>query len=186
VTASSTIGEGSATVATLETERLVIRALTPDDAPLILDLLNQPSFLRYIGDRKVRTLEDARRYITTGPVASYARFGFGLCLVTLKRGMEPTGICGLLKRDALPEPDLGFALLPRFWSKGYAFEAASAVLTDARARLALPRVLAITSADNGASIRLLAKLGFRDEVVTRLSEDAPEVRLFAWSSRPAS
>jgi len=127
----------------------------------------------------VRTEADARRYVETGPLASYERFGFGLLRVELKESGEPIGMCGLLKRDALPDVDVGFAFLPRFWSKGYAFESASAVLAHARDALGLRRVLAITSPDNEASIRLLGKLGFRFERMARVPEDGPEVRLFA-------
>ncbi len=163
----------------LETERLALRRLTTDDAQFILELLNEPSFLRYIGDKGVRTNADACRYIETGPMASYERFGFGLYRVELKDSREPIGICGLLKRDSLPDADIGFALLPRYWSKGYAFESASAVLAHARDTLGLRRVLAITSPDNVASINLLEDLGFRFERVSRLAEDTPEIRVFS-------
>jgi len=165
----------------LETDRLALRRLTADDAEFILELLNDPAFLQYIGDKGVRTRADARRYIETGPVTSYARFGFGLYRVELKDGGEPIGICGLLKRDSLPDADIGFALLPRYWSKGYAFESASAVLAHARGTLGLKRILAITSPDNVASIGLLESLGFRFERMSRLAADAPEIKVFSWN-----
>lgn len=149
----------------LQTERLVIRRLTDDDAPFILTLLNEPSFLRFIGDKKVRSVEDARQYIRNGPAASYERHGFGLCLVQLKDSLTPAGMCGLLKRDDLPAPDIGFAFLPDFWNKGFAFEAASAVMNDGRERLNLTRILAIVNPDNDASIKLLQKLGMKFERV---------------------
>lgn len=157
----------------LQTERLIIRQLTDDDAPFILTLLNEPSFLRYIGDKKVRNLYDARQYIRTGPATSYERHGFGLCLVQLSDTFAPIGMCGLLKREDLPAPDIGFAFLPDFWNKGLAFEAATAVLNDARDRLNLTRVLAIVNPDNAASIKLLEKLGLQFE---RLKDD---VKVFA-------
>jgi RimJ/RimL family protein N-acetyltransferase len=157
----------------LETERLVLRPFTTDDAPFILTLLNEPSFLRYIGDKKVRTLEDARQYLLNGPIASYERNGFGLCLVELKDSQTAIGMCGLLKREELPDPDIGFAFLPDFWNKGFAFEAAAAVMNDARARLKLNRILAIVNPDNYASIKFLERLGLkfaglRDEGQTKL------------------
>jgi RimJ/RimL family protein N-acetyltransferase len=157
----------------LETERLVLRPFTTDHAPFILTLLNEPSFLRYIGDKKVRTLEDARQYLLNGPIASYERNGFGLCLVELKDSQTAIGMCGLLKREELPDPDIGFAFLPDFWNKGFAFEAAAAVMNDARARLKLNRILAIVNPDNYASIKLLERLGLkfaglRDEGQTKL------------------
>jgi len=168
-----------APVRVLETERLALSQLADRDAEFIRGLLNEPSFIRYIGDRGVRTADDARRYINDGPVASYARYGFGLLRVGLKDSGTPIGICGVLKRDTLPEPDLGISLLPAWWSKGYALEAASAVMQQARAGLGLGRILAITSTDNDPSIRLLGKLGFRFERMTRLGDDATELRLFA-------
>jgi len=159
----------------LETERLSLRKLTVDDAEFILALLNEPSFLRYIGDKKVRSLDDARQYILNGPVASYERHGFGLNCVELRESHTPIGMCGLLKREELPDPDIGFALLPDFWNQGFAFEAAEAVLKDARN---LPRILAITSLDNEASISLLQRLGFRFERVVQRSEQGEQLRLF--------
>ena len=166
----------------LETERLVLRQLSTDDAEFIIELLNQPSFLRYIGDKGVRNSEDAVRYIQTGPQASYERFGFGLYLVELKETGASIGICGLLKRDSLPDVDVGFAFLPEFWSQGYAFESAAAVMTYGREALGLRRIVAITSPDNDASIRLLEKIGLRFERMIKLSEDQPEVRLFGTST----
>jgi len=160
----------------LETERLSLRKLTVDDAEFILALLNEPSFLRYIGDKKVRNLDDARQYILNGPVASYERHGFGLNCVELRESHTPIGMCGLLKREELPDPDIGFALLPDFWNKGFAFEAAEAVLKDAHN---LQRILAITSLDNHASINLLQRLGFRFEKVVQLSANGEELRLFS-------
>src|SRR6185369_11244786 len=124
----------------LATDRLLVRPITIDDASFILTLLNEPSFLRYIGDKQVRTVEDARQYILNGPVASYEQHGFGLCLMELKELHTPVGMCGILKRDGLPDPDIGFALIPDFWNKGLAFEAATAVLKDARERLNIQRV----------------------------------------------
>ena len=162
----------------IETNRLVLRRLSPDDAEFINELLNQPSFLRYIGDKEVRNSADAVRYIQTGPLASYERFGFGLYLVELKETGVPIGICGLLKRDSLPDVDIGFAFLPNFWSQGYAFESASAVMTYGRDVLGLRRIVAITSPDNDPSIRLLEKIGLRFERLIKLSEDQSEVRLF--------
>jgi RimJ/RimL family protein N-acetyltransferase len=165
--------------AVVETDRLVLRKLSGDDAEFILRLLNEPSFLQFIGDKGVRTLEDARAYIRTGPVDSYDRHGFGLYLAVQKDDGVPIGICGLLKREALADVDVGFAFLPEYWSKGYAFESASAVLVYARRVLGLKRIVAITSPDNAGSIRVLEKLGLRFERMVRLSDEAPEIKLFA-------
>ena len=162
----------------LETERLILRHFNPDDAPFILALLNEPSFLRYIGDKKVRTLEDARQYILNGPVATYAQHGFGLYQVELRDSHTPIGMCGLLKREELPHPDIGFAFLPDFWNKGFAYEAAAAVLKDARERLQLDGLLAIVNPDNEASMRLLEKLGFNFEQMKG------DVKLYALPYQP--
>ncbi len=162
----------------LETERLILRRLSTDDADFVLCLLNEPSFLHYIGDRGVRNLEDARQYILDRLVASYERNGFGLYLVELKESGVPIGISGFVKRDTLPDPDIGFAFLPEYWSKGYAVESAAAVIRYARDELGLTRILAITSLDNEASSKLLGKIGLRFERILKLSEDADEVRLF--------
>ena len=161
----------------LETKRLVIRKLTDADAEFIVDLLNQPSFLRYIGDKGVRNTDDAVRYIQAGPIASYDRFGFGQYLVELKETSVPIGMCGLLKRDTLPDVDVGFAFLPQYWTQGYAFEAADAVMVYGREVLGLRRIVAITSLDNTASIRLLEKMGLKFEGLLKLPEQG-EVRLF--------
>ncbi|MGE5814814.1 MAG: GNAT family N-acetyltransferase [Acidobacteriota bacterium] len=162
----------------LETARLKIRRLSTGDADFIRRLLNEPSFIRYIGDRGIRSEEDASRYIREGPMASYAQHGFGLYLVELKNTGASAGICGLLKRDSLEDVDIGFAFLPEFWRQGFAFEAAEAVLSDAEER-GFTRVLAITSPDNVSSIRLLEKLGFRFDRMMRQRDDASEIKVFA-------
>jgi RimJ/RimL family protein N-acetyltransferase len=143
----------------LETERLTLRQLTTADTPLILAVLNDPDFLRFVGDRKVRTEEDARAYLANGPLASYLRHGFGPYAVELRPDGVPIGICGLFKRDHLPQPDVGFALLPAWRSKGYAGESARAVLADSNVRLGLSRVLAIVDPANERSVGLLKRLG---------------------------
>lgn len=162
----------------VETERLTLRPFTIGDAELILELLNEPSFLENIGDRGVRTIEDARKYILEGPVASYERFGYGAYRVALKETDVPIGMCGLFKRDSLEDPDIGFAYLPRFWSKGYAFEAAAAVMTYAREALGIARVVAITAPHNEASVRVLEKLGLQFAGMVRLTGEGAESKLF--------
>lgn len=157
---------------------MTLRRLSAEDAGFILRLLNEPSWLRFIGDKGVRTLEDARAYILNGPVEMYSRLGFGLYLVELKADGAPVGICGLIKRDALEDVDIGFALLPEHWGRGYAYEAASAVLAYGREVLGLRRVVAITSADNDSSARLLEKLGLRFERMLKLSAGSAELRFF--------
>jgi len=164
----------------LETTRLNLRRLSEDDAEFILALLNDPSFLRNIGDKKVRTLSDARSYIRNNMVASYKRFGFGLYLVELKDAKTPIGICGLVKRESLPDVDIGFAFAPRFWSQGYATESAQAVKFYGMEAVGLKRIAAVTNPDNDGSIGVLEKIGFKYERMIRLSEDEPEIRLYAY------
>jgi RimJ/RimL family protein N-acetyltransferase len=173
-------GEESS-VRVLETERLVLRQLTASDAAFMLELVNEPAWIRNIGDRGVRTPEDAWNYMLNGPVGSYAQHGFGLYLVELRGSGVPLGICGLVKRDTLPDVDIGFAFLKRHWAHGYAFEAASAVLDHARKVLGLQRIVAITAPDNYGSIRVLEKIGLRFERSLQLPGHAGESRLFASS-----
>ena len=163
----------------IETDRLVLRKLTIDDAVFILDLLNQPSFIQFIGDRGVRTLDDARDYLSKRLINSYERFGFGLYLTLLRESGIPIGICGLVKRELLENVDVGFAFLPQYWSKGYAFESAFAVLAYARNTLGLKRIVGIATPDNHGSIRVLEKIGLRFEKMVKLSEDDVELKLFA-------
>ncbi|MGH8176253.1 MAG: GNAT family N-acetyltransferase, partial [Steroidobacter sp.] len=162
----------------LETDRLVLRRLTEDDAPFIFRLVNEPSWLEFIGDKGVRSLEDAREYLRTGPLAMYARHGFGLYLVACKEDPAPLGMCGLIKRDSLPDVDIGFAYIPESWGKGYAVEAAAAVLAHGRDAFGLKRIVAITSLDNASSIRVLAKIGLSFERVIELAHIDP-VQLFS-------
>lgn len=163
----------------LETERLNLRKLTVEDAEFMLGLLNEPSFLRFIGDRGVRSAEDSRQYILKGPVDSYNRFGFGMLLVELKESQDPIGLCGLVKRDFLPNVDIGFAFVPRFWSRGYALESAAAVKDYAINVLGLKRLVAIVNPDNSASEKLLEKIGFEFECMLTLPESGQEIRLFS-------
>lgn len=166
----------------LETDRLILRTLSLEDAPFILQLVNEPSWLRFIGDRGVRNLEDARGYIQKGPLEMYRRFGFGLYLVELKADGGPIGLCGLIKRDTLKDVDIGFAFLPRFWGQGYAYEAAASVLAHGQNTLGLRRIVAITSQDNHSSIKPLEKLGLRFEQLLQLTAGEPEVKLFGLGS----
>lgn len=160
------------------TERLVIRRFTFEDASFVLELVNEPSWIQNIGDRGVRSLDDARRYLENGPMASYARNGFGLCCVELADGSEPVGMCGLIKRDSLPDVDIGFALLPRFWSKGFALEAAAAMMRHGKETLGLQRIVAIVSPHNQPSIRLLGKLGLVFERKIRMPGEDEDIDFF--------
>ena len=162
----------------LETERLVLRRLCLDDAAFILKLLNEPSFLHFIGDKGVRSLDDARAYLRQGPIASYEHHGFGLYRVEIKTSGVPIGICGLLKRDTLDDVDVGFAFLPAFWLQGYAFESASAVLAYGKHTLGLRRIIAVTQPDNAGSIKTLEKAGLTFERMIRFAEEDDEIRLY--------
>jgi RimJ/RimL family protein N-acetyltransferase len=162
----------------LETERLTLRELTQHDAGFIVAQLNDPDFIRNVADRGVRTIEAARTYIEDGPVASYRHHGFGLLLVELKGSRAPIGICGLIKREALDDVDIGFAFLPPYRSQGFALEAATATLNLAR-ELGLSRIVAIVAPGNTDSIKLLGKLGFRRERQIRFGDAAEELELFA-------
>lgn len=165
----------------IKTERLQLRQLTEDDAPLMLAVLNDPDFLRNVGDRGVRNNEEARRYIADGPVTMYREHGFGMYLVEIEDG-TPVGVCGLVKRDGLDDVDIGFAFLPHFRGRGYALEAARAVMQYGRNIIGLERIVAIAKPDNMPSVRLLEEIGLRPEKKIKLPGDDDELLLMAWEA----
>lgn len=162
----------------LNTTRLHLRELTTADAPYMLRQLNEPSFIENIADRGVRTLAHAEAYLEAGPIASYRQHGFGFWAVTDKAGGEVLGMCGLVKRDTLPDPDLGYAFLPEHFGQGYAFEACRASLRAARDTFHLQALLAIVNEGNTASRRLLEKLGFGFQGMTALEPGGAELCLY--------
>jgi RimJ/RimL family protein N-acetyltransferase len=164
----------------LETERLAIRPLATTDRNFILELLNTPSWLQFIGDRKVRTPEDAENYLVNGPLKSYKEYGFGPWLVSsLENDGIPIGICGFFKRDFLPAPDLGFAFLPEFEGRGYAAEAVTVILAYAERDLSLKNVVAFTEINNARSIRLLERSGFQFKEMIRPPKEDHSLMLFS-------
>lgn len=163
----------------MTTQRLRLQPLGLDDAPFVLRLLNEPSFIEHIGDKGVRDLDGACGYLRDGPLASYAQHGFGLWRVGLAGTGTAIGMAGLLKRDYLDDVDIGYAFLPEYGGAGYALEATGAVMAHARSVLRVRRVLAIVNPDNAPSIRLLGKLGFADEGMLRPPGADRDVRLFS-------
>ena len=157
---------------------MLFRSLCIDDAGFIIQLLNEPSFIRHIGDKGVRTGEDAKQYLLSGPIDSYDRFGYGLNMVELKKSGELIGMCGLVRREDLDDADIGFAMLEQHWSKGYAAESAEAVMRHARKTLNLQRIVAIVAPDNRSSIRLLEKIGLTFERMIRRGDDDKELKFF--------
>jgi RimJ/RimL family protein N-acetyltransferase len=169
-------------VSVLETARLRLRELASEDAAFILELVNEPAWLRFIGDKGVRTLEDARKYIAEGPVASYRANGFGLWLVERKEPMAPPtsiGMCGLIRRPTLADVDLGFALLSEHHGRGYARESAAAVVEFGRVSIGLKRLVAITLPENVRSIRVLEGIGFAFERRVQLTAEGEELALYS-------
>jgi ribosomal-protein-alanine N-acetyltransferase len=162
----------------MRTARLQLRPLADADAPFIIALLNEPAFIEYIGDKNVRTLDDAISYIDSGPRASLRKHGFGMLRVSLRDDDTPIGICGLIRRDTLPDVDLGFAYLSAHHRRGYAVEAARAILEQARNQLGIGRVLAITLPTNAGSIGVLQRIGFHAAGTVRLGENPEALRLF--------
>lgn len=162
-----------------ETERLELHQVRPSDAEFVLNLLNSPGWIKYIGDKGIKTLAHATDYILMGPIKSYRQNGFGLWLVKLKGTGTPIGLCGLIKRSYLEDVDIGFAFLPEYIGKGYGYEAAKATLDLAQSIYHLKRVVAITSKDNVASIALLKKLGLHFEKMVLIPNDPNELNFFA-------
>lgn len=167
----------------LEADRLILRYFRVDDAQFVISLLNEPSFIRHIGDKGVRPAEDAKQYLLSGPMESYDRFGYGLYRVELKKSREPVGICGLVRSETLDDPDIGYALLERYWLNGYAGESVEAVLRHAHEAIGLQRSVAIVTPDNYNSIRLLEKIGLTFERMNRLADDDEQLRYFVSDTR---
>ena len=170
----------------LETERLRLRELSLTDAPFIMELVNDPAFIANIGDRGVRNIEDAENYLRKGPLDSYAKNGFGLWLVELKDSQTPIGMCGLLRREALPDVDVGYAFLPQFRGKGYALEAAAAATEYGFAVVGLKRIVAICVPQNVPSIRVLEKIGLRLEGEVVMPGETVPVSLYGLDRAPAA
>lgn len=162
----------------LETKRLTLSQLSYADCAFIVELLNEPSFLRYIGDRGVRNPGEARDYLQKGVIDSYAKYGYGLFLVTHKKTRAALGMCGLVMRDEFEHPDLGFAFLERYWRNGFAYESSVAVLRHAYERLGLSMVIAMADADNTSSIALLEKLGFSFQQMVTMPGETVEICQF--------
>ena len=162
----------------LETPRLTLRRFTLEDAPFVFELVNDPAWIEHIGDRNVRSLDDARGYIQK-TLNMYERVGFGLYVVTVNETGEPVGTCGLIRRDGLNDPDIGFAFLPRGRGQGYALESAAAVLAYGRDTLGMKRIVAIVSAANPRSIRILEAIGLTYEGLVSLPGDVEPVPLYA-------
>jgi [ribosomal protein S5]-alanine N-acetyltransferase len=168
--------KGAKKMSLIQSERLSIRHLTLEDSAFIFNLLNDSSWIKYIGDKGIKTEEDAKKYIQNGPVQMYTDYGFGLYVVSLKESGVPIGMCGLIKRPSLEDIDLGFAFLPEYTGKGYGFESASAVIQYEKERLSLNKIVAITTLDNTSSQNLLIKLGFAFETIIKESDE--ELKLF--------
>jgi len=164
---------------TLQTPRLTIAPLSEEDAAFILELVNDADWLRFIGDKRIHTLDAAARYLREGPLASYVRHGFGLCRVDRRDDRQPIGLCGLVRRSTLDDVDLGFAFLPHGRGQGFAHEAAAAVLAHGFDTLGYERIVAITTDDNRSSARVLESIGMRFERHVQLPGDAAALRLFA-------
>lgn len=165
----------------IETERLRLRAITIDDTELMLAVWNDPAFIRNVMDRGIRTQEEAREALKDGALKLFSDLGYGPYCMSLKSDNTMIGICGLFKRDNLDDPDIGFAVLPDFCGKGYASEAAEAVVAYARNELGLGVLTAIVSPDNAASIGLIEKLGLTFESMITMPDEEDSVRLYSMS-----
>lgn len=169
----------SNTLDEIRSERLHLRRMTEDDAGLALAVWNDPAFIDFVGDRGIRTLEEANKAMQDGPLRIWRDEGYGPYVLARADDMEPMGICGLFKRDNLDHPDIGYALLPQFVGKGYAFEAAEAVRDHARDTLGLERIVAIVSPDNPRSVRLLEKLGMTEAGSVRMPDEDEDLLLYS-------
>jgi [ribosomal protein S5]-alanine N-acetyltransferase len=148
------------TLAVLDTPRLVLRSVVLTDAPFFVRLLNEPSWLQNIGDRGVKSKAAAEHYIRNTLWIQYRASGYGMYVLQLRATALPVGICGLVKRDFLPAPDLGFALLPEHVGQGLASQAAHRLLQHLAAARLAGVLYAITRCENQRAVRLLERLGF--------------------------
>ena len=162
----------------LETDRLKLREFGLDDTKFIIELVNSPGWLKFIGDRNIKTKADAKNYLKYGPMKSYLENGYGLFMVEKKDDNTPIGMCGIIRRDNLEHPDIGFAFLPSYNGQGYAYEIASATLEYAKKVLKIPEILAITVGDNVKSIALLEKIGLKFIKKIHLKDDKEELLLY--------
>ena len=163
-----------------ETERLLISKFTLEDAPFFLELVNTPNWIKYIGERNIKTIPQAEEAIKKGHLKSYKTYGFGFYTLQLKSEQNKTiGTCGLIKRDTLKHPDIGFALLPDYESKGFGYESSIAIMSLAKKQFKLKKVLAITLPTNKSSIKLIEKIGLSYEKRVKPFEDDEELLLFA-------
>ncbi len=162
----------------IETPRLRIRELSLEDAAFILRLVSEPAFIANIGDKGLRTQEDARYFISTGPWTHQRKRGYGQFLVELKEDHKPVGICGILFRESLAVSDVGFAILEEYRGSGLASEAAGAIMNYGRIELQIEEIVGLTSADNIPSIRVLEKLGMRFEKMVKMSDDDAGTALY--------
>jgi RimJ/RimL family protein N-acetyltransferase len=167
----------------ITTDRLILREFDLNDAPFIVQILNTPKWIQFIGDRGVKTINDAHHYLLNGPMKSYQTNGFGLMMVALKSDETPIGMCGLIKRDTLEDVDIGFALLPEYEGLGYAFEAASAVMDFGKNEVGLQRIVAITLPENARSVGLLKRIGLTFERMINFPGDGEDLMFFAWEAR---
>ena len=163
----------------LETARLVLREFTLDDTNFIIELVNTPGWIKFIGDRNIRTEEQAKLYLQNGPLKSYDQNGFGLSMVELKNEKIPIGMCGIIRRDNLANPDIGFAFLPEYTGKGFAFEIANATMKYAKDILKLPVIFAITVSHNSSSIKLLKKIGLKFIQPIHFPDNPEELMLYS-------
>lgn len=181
ISAVSATNDESSEMIILETERLHLRTVSIDDAEFYLELINDPSWIKNIGDKGIRTIEAARESLKSGPMDMHQRLGFSLYVVERKQDGTAMGLCGLIKRDSLEDVDIGYAFLPQFRGSGYAREAASAVLKHGKDRFDFKRLVAITAPDNRDSYTLLEALGFKLEQLVVLKGETKETRLYGYN-----
>ena len=162
----------------IETQRLGLRRLTLEDAALMLAIWNDPAFIRHVGDRGIRTLDEARTAMGEGVLQLYEKHGYGPYRMALKSADTPIGICGMFHREGLEDPDIGYGVLPEYCGKGYAYEAARAVVEHATSELGLARIIAIISPGNEASIGLIRKLGLKFEKMYRMPGEDDDVCIY--------
>ena len=171
-------GAATESMIVIETPRLRLRTFTPEDAPFYLGLINEPSWIANIGDRNIHTVDAARAALEAGPIAQFREHGYCFYIIERRSDGVAIGMGGMIRRDSLPGPDIGYAMLPAYWGQGYAWEATAAIVRHARHTLRIPTLYGITSPQNQASINLLNKLGLRFERFSRLPPGGKDTNIY--------
>ncbi|CAV26369.1 GNAT family N-acetyltransferase [Vibrio atlanticus] len=165
----------------VETARLRLRMITPQDAAFIQRLYSSEDFLRYVGDKEITDAGKAVEYIENNILKMHQEKDVCLLVVEIKDSSTPIGVCGLIKRDTLESHDIGYGFVPEVYGQGFGLEAAQVIIEQAKHNADIDHLVAITTSDNIRSIALLTKLGFVFERVEEAINESVNLNLYGLS-----